>query len=433
MKHCCICCDKYVLTESKRGNFRQLFYICFIQPHQSHAMYTPFGQITYCSNIHPGETWPEHTNELRAVVPKIASFFPQKPFNLGLRLAERAADFLKNAEQAQMEWKSWLVQNQITVTTMNGFPYGSFHGSVVKDLVHAPDWTSEERVIYTQNLALVLAQIMPDDERSGGISTSPLSYKFWWKSIQEKEQAYQQATENILSMVVFLQELEQKTGKSIHIDIEPEPDGLIENMAEFLDWYSAYLLPLGVKKWGSAAEESIRKHIQLCFDVCHVAVGFEQPEVVINQLEKHEIQTGKIQVSSALSVDWETGDFQEKKHTLAQFNEPTYLHQVVAKRPDGTLDKYRDLDWALADFSPQKHTEWRVHFHVPIFLESYGCLGSTQATILETLAQHKRKPFTQLLEIETYTWGVLPKDAQKPLATSIQRELDWLLTQLNEK
>jgi hypothetical protein len=396
-------------------------------------MQTPFGQITYCSNIHPGEIWHDHAQELYAVVPKIASSFPQNPFNLGLRLAERAADFLKNSEQAQTNWKKWLIQNQITVTTMNGFPYGSFHGSVVKDLVHAPDWTSQERVVYTQNLALILAQMLPDDEKSGGISTSPLSYKFWWKSTQEKEQAFQQATENILSMVVFLQELEQKTGKSIHIDIEPEPDGLLETVADFLDWYSAYLLPLGIKKWGSVAEDTIRKHIQLCFDVCHVAVGFEQPEVLIKQAENLGIRTGKIQVSSALSVDWETGDIREKKHTLAQFNEPTYLHQVVAKRLDGTLDKYRDLDWAFADFAPQKHTEWRIHFHVPIFLESYGCLGSTQATILETLAQHKKKPFTQLLEIETYTWGVLPKDVQKPLATSIQRELDWLLTQLNEK
>lgn len=396
-------------------------------------MYTPFGQITYCSNIHPGESWSDHAQELYAVVPTLASAFPHKPFNLGLRLAAKAADFLKNSDAARTDWKNWLIQNQLTVTTMNGFPYGGFHGEVVKEHVHSPDWTSQNRVTYTQNLALLLTQMMPEHEVKAGISTSPLSYKFWWKSAKEKEKALELATENILSMVLFLQELEQKTGKSIHIDMEPEPDGLLETIAEFMDWYVAYLLPLGVKKWGTTAEQIIRKHIQLCFDVCHVAVGFEQPVQVIKQIEERGIQTGKIQISSALSVDWTNGDISEKKHTLAQFNEPTYLHQVVAKRLDGTLDKYRDLDVALADFEPQKHLEWRIHFHVPIFLESYGCLGSTQSAILETVSQQKKQPFTDLLEIETYTWGVLPKDAQKPLSESIKRELDWLLTQLIEK
>lgn len=172
------------------------------------------------------------------------------------------------------------------------------------------------------------------------------------------------------------------------------------------------------------AIEAIKTHIQLCYDVCHFAVGFEAPEVVIDKLESEGLKIGKIQISSALKVDF-SSDAEEKLKVIAQYNEPTYLHQVVAQRKDGSFQKFPDLTEAIEGFD-ENISSWRVHFHVPLFLENYGVLSSTQSDIVDTINVHKNKPFTNHLEIETYTWGVLPTEFQAPLNESIIREINWV-------
>ena len=165
-----------------------------------------------------------------------------------------------------------------------------------------------------------------------------------------------------------------------------------------------------------------------CYDVCHFAVSYEEPQVIVDQLKELGIRVGKIQISSAVKMtlnDQRT----EKLDAIRSFDEPVYLHQVVAKTEEGTFQKFPDLAEALqADAST--HNEWRIHFHVPLFIDSYGLLDSTQAEIVKTLAVHKATPFTQHLEVETYTWGVLPTDMQKPIGESIVREMQWVNEQL---
>ena len=172
------------------------------------------------------------------------------------------------------------------------------------------------------------------------------------------------------------------------------------------------------------AIEAIKTHIQLCYDVCHFAVGFEAPQVVIDKLAIEGLKVGKIQISSALKVDF-SSNAEEKLKVIAQYNEPTYLHQVVAQRNDGSFVKFQDLTEAIAGFE-ENINSWRVHFHVPLFLENYGALSSTQSDIVDTINVHKKVPFTNHLEIETYTWGVLPTEFQAPLNESIIREINWV-------
>ena len=154
-------------------------------------------------------------------------------------------------------------------------------------------------------------------------------------------------------------------------------------------------------------------------------MSYEEPQSAIDQLNSLGIKVGKIQISSAIKVDFTT-DTEAKLKALAQYDEPTYLHQVVALRVDGKFDKYPDLKQAIDNFEEGKYTQWRVHFHVPLFLETYGLLSSTQAEIIKTLAIQKATPFTNHLEIETYTWGVLPASVQVPLNESIIREITWV-------
>lgn len=397
-------------------------------------MQTPHGHLTYCSNIHPGERWEDHFQTLQDNLPFIKSqLSPHQPFALGLRLANDASIELTDPERLT-EFKTWLTANDIYVFTMNGFPYGGFHATRVKDDVHTPDWTTSDRTEYTKRLFRILAQLLPDG-MEGGVSTSPLSYRYWWTSDEETQQAIKIATENILDVVETLMELHRTTGKIMHLDIEPEPDGILENGQEFIEWYVDYFLPKGiaflVEKYALApqeAKETLLTHIQLCYDVCHFAVSYEDPQTIVNQLNELGIKVGKIQISSAIKIDLEK-DKAAKLKAIQAFDEPVYLHQVVARNEDGLFEKYRDLAEALAA-DTAAHTEWRIHFHVPLFIASYGLLDSTQSDIVKTLKVQKSMPFTQHLEVETYTWGVLPSDMQKPIGESIVRELEWVNAQL---
>jgi hypothetical protein len=376
-------------------------------------MKTPYGHLSYCSNIHTGEIWTEHFAQLQAHVPAVkAQVSPDEKMGLGLRFANQASIDLQDSSLIS-ELKTWLKEQNLYVFTLNGFPYGGFHNTIVKDQVHAPDWTTTERRDYTIRLAHILAQLLEDKE--GGISTSPLSYRYWFTSEKEREDAMLKSTQHLLEVVEVLDQIAKKTGKVIHIDIEPEPDGLLSNHTEFVHWYEEVLLPSG-------DASLIRKHVQLCFDICHYGVSFDEPETSIAELKSKNIPVGKIQISSALRIDLRDQE-ETKIDELKKYREPVYLHQVKALRKNGTYEEFKDLDEAFESYQPETYDEWRVHFHVPLFLENYGLLGSTQKEIRETLAIQKENPFTNHMEIETYTWGVLPTAYQVPIADSISREI----------
>jgi hypothetical protein len=400
-------------------------------------MKTAYGHLTYCTNIHPGETWADHFAQIKEHVPGIKnSISPNQPFGIGLRLANTASLELRKEENLKA-FQQWLKEQDCYVFTMNGFPYGGFHNTIVKDKVHQPDWTTAERVQYTNRLAQILAALLPDG-MEGGISTSPLSYRYWHDK-EKKEGIFQTATLNVLQVVYHLAQIKKTTGKTIHIDIEPEPDGLLQNGEEFFEWYTNYLIPVGelylqgerLASTASQANSLIKEHIQLCYDVCHFAIGFENPEQVLKTAAANGIRIGKIQISAALKSLLGTDAQREKViSAFKQFNEPTYLHQVIARKKDGSLEYFADLPPALEKANDPDMVEWRSHFHVPLFIEDYGLLQSTQEEITTVLDLQMMQPFSTHLEVETYTWDVLPQELKLPIAQSIIREMQWVKTAL---
>ncbi|WP_031529326.1 metabolite traffic protein EboE [Dyadobacter crusticola] len=393
-------------------------------------MITPYGHLTYCSNIHPGEKWADHFQSLRDNLPFIKQqLSPDQPFGLGLRVANEASIELSKPE-VLAEFKSWLSENDIYVFVINGFPYGGFHNVVVKDDVHAPDWTTIDRLEYTVRLFNILAELLPEGMH-GGVSTPPLSYRYWWETEEDKQKATARATSHILELLDTLISIEKQTGKYLHLDIEPEPDGILDNTVDFVEWYKKTLLLRAEEYLGAKygftnqqATEAVLRHIQLCYDICHAAVGFEDPQEILDSLNEVGIKVGRIQVSSALKVNFEN-EREIKLKAIETFDEPVYLHQVVALNEGQSKTRYPDLKEALSDWN-ETQKEWRVHFHVPLFVNTYGVLESTQSDIIKTLGIHKENAFSDYLEVETYTWGVLPEDMQKPIGESIVRELEWV-------
>ncbi len=392
------------------------------------------GHLTFCTNIYAGEDWMAHFAVLKDSFPVLkAQLSPDAPMGIGLRLSNLAS--IELLEENHLEtFKQWLAQEGGYVFTMNGFPYGGFHHTRVKDQVHAPDWTTRDRVAYTLRLAEILSELLPED-LDGGISTSPLSYKPWFKDTLEKEKATTTASTHVLAVAQGLAKIHQQTDKMIHLDIEPEPDGFLESGEEFINWFENELLPIGKAYFAeqsglnaNEAENLIKMHIRLCYDVCHFAIGYEPHTAIINELRQKGIKIGKIQISAALkaklpaSLSARTAVLDQ----LGRFDEPTYLHQVIARKNDGSLLRYPDLSDALAAGENPEVEEWRAHFHVPIFVEDMGLIQSTQSDITEVLNLQKNSPFTTHLEVETYTWEVLPTALKAPLNDSIVRELTWV-------
>lgn len=396
--------------------------------------------LTYCTNIHSGESWKEVFASLQKYTLAVkAKISPSAPFGIGLRLSNESALTLQEGGELAV-FKQWLKENDLYVFTINGFPYGNFHGKEVKAQVHAPDWLSRERVDYTVMLFNLLAELLPD-EVVGGISTSPLSYKYWFEGEVESSEAKRKSCAHLMEIVVHLVQLQQISGKQMHLDIEPEPDGLLENSADYIDFYKSYLLKEGLtilmEKLNCTAVEAekyIREHLQLCYDVCHFSVEFEAAEAVIRSMEERGLKIGKMQISAALKCSVDSNESRaEMIRQLTQFNEPVYLHQAVLKKRTGELLKFQDLKPGIAAMKNADFEELRTHFHVPIFLSYYQGLSSTQDDILAAMNLWMKKPFTSHLEVETYTWDVLPAQLLMDLKQAIQRELSWVLALIESK
>lgn len=396
--------------------------------------------LSYCSNIHPGESWESTFQNLKIYIPEVKTRLLHKgKFGIGLRISQEASLQLEKPENLE-SFQAWLLQENAYVFTLNCFPFGDFHRLSVKEKVHFPDWTTLDRLDYTKRAFKILMQLLPEGV-AGGISTSPLSYRHWFKKPDALKEAMESATQNLLELVAELIQIRRETGKNLHLDIEPEPDGLLENSDEMISFYTDWLFPKGEKYFADTlglspieAQKNILNHIQVCYDICHFAIVYENPADTFAKFSHHGIKIGKIQISAALKVliPKELAKRVTLKRNLMPFAESTYLHQVVAMLQNGKLTKYPDLPQAIEKLIETTDEEWRIHFHVPVFLENYGTFSSTQNEILSVLKElAENHNITQHLEIETYTWEVLPQDISLSLGESISRELGWVMTHLS--
>lgn len=396
--------------------------------------------LTYCTNIHAGETWEEISAALHRHLPAIKQqISPAAPMGVGLRLSAAAVDDLADPERLQ-QLKAFLDAGGFYVFTVNAFPYGTFHATRVKEQVYEPDWRTQERLRFTDAVAYILSVLLPDG-MSGSISTVPGAFK---ASI-ETDADIAAMVDNLIACAAQLHALSEATGKHISLALEPEPCCFLETTDEaiafFNDWVFA---PRAVKAFAEAAnitsldtaERLLRRHLGVCFDVCHAAVEFEDPVASLTRLRAAGIAVPKIQLSAALRVPEPDA---EAVRLLQAFDDGVYLHQVVAARA-GVLTRYLDLPHAIAAIAADADAdtaavaaadEWRVHCHVPLFWQASGVLQSTHAPLIDLLAACRADALAPHLEVETYTWDVLPANLRAgDMANDIARELQWVRSQL---
>lgn len=393
--------------------------------------------ISYCTNIHPAESWDEtfqaistHASAIIQNLCQLSSPAQQSalgsPLNLGLGLrlsAKAARELLSDSKRPLQTFQRWLQQNNATVETLNGFPYGEFHHAIVKENVFRPDWTTYERFEYTCHLATILSELAPDTCPYASISTLPASHQ-WFHADEQRIFAQLDA------ICAYLHHLETTSGKRIILAMEPEPMGHFDNTWGVIDFFNKL-------KNQSRRAKLIDRHLGITYDTCHFAIMGESPDYTLPLWEEYGINVAKIQFSNAIELHPTTLDDLE---ILSDFNEPVYLHQTSITSTQQSHSHphhhlFADLDEALtwATNNPQHipGTQWRIHYHIPLFTTPKVPLQNTASINTATITWLNSHPkFSPQLEVETYTWSVLPPSMKSNLAVQIAQEINAIALQL---
>jgi len=359
--------------------------------------------LGYCTNVHRGDRF-------RSVIENIASYskiiqgLVSEPIGLGLWLSDRAS-----REVDLEKLRDVLEESETTVFTMNGFPYSNFHEDIVHHDVYQPNWTDDRRLDYTLRLAQILSELIVEGS-DGGISTLPLG----WNS---DDFSNEDAAAMLRKCIDQLEEVEQKSGRCIHIDIETEPGCRLQRASELGTFINQYF----------GDDERSRRYIRVCHDTCHSAVMHESAEEAVSHYNNAGLTIGKVQLSSAIEVDFNAQHNPDVINDIQSIAEPRYLHQTTIV--DGDLTQFNEN---LADVSLDNPSGlWRIHFHVPIHLPQFGSLRTTQHD-LECSIPILKQAGTTSWEVETYTWSVMPNALQQDeLVDSIAKELAWAANSIN--
>ncbi len=391
--------------------------------------------LGYCMNVHAAEDVPQvHETLEKYVLPLRQVLAPDAEFGVGLRLGGRAVNRLWFNRNDRARLKDVLAQNRLVAFTLNGFPIGDFHAGQVKEQVFRPSWLEEARVNYTCQAADVLADLCGSAPRAT-ISTVPGSFKPWG----DGPEVLGGICRNLVRAAVHMHKLHERTGKEVMVCLEPEPFGTLETTEEtirfFRDWVWAkgkHQIMEHLNLAEPAAEASLERHLGVCFDTCHQAVEFEDLPASLRALGTAGVPIGKIQLSCALSAQGAS-----RVEDLRPFAEDRYFHQVIGRGAGHTRLRCLDLpdllrdpgrDWLAA-------AEWRTHYHVPIHLAKVGPLATTQADLAKALDHVVATGASTHLEVETYTWDVLPQAHRRAAAGDdllecLRRELSWVIDRL---
>ena len=391
--------------------------------------------LAYCTNIHRGETWAETFDALERNTLRVRDrVCANQPYAIGLRLSNQAARELSD-RSVLLEFQRWLNQNRCYIFTINGFPYGQFHDTRVKEQVYVPDWTTKERLDYTKLLFDLLAQLLPAGIE-GSVSTVPCGFKMLVTTSEELKSI----RDNLWRCVEHIARLSAQTGRKLHLGLEPEPLCLLETTGEVAQFFDRM-------RAEHRNDPRLADHLGVNYDTCHLAVEFEEPQNAIPFLQQHGIKLSKLHLSSALALS----PTREACQALATFADDVYLHQVVVRHANGSRTVYLDLDDALAcehptveehlEATPQSalptpHSdEWRVHFHVPLHSPPTAMFGNTTGHIAGVMDLLQADPgLCSHLEMETYTWEVLPPEFKsRDVVEQLAAEYEWTLGRLAER
>ena len=394
--------------------------------------------LGYGMNVHPGGDARSTIEAIQTtVVPLKARLGVAGPFGLAVRWSDAGVRELLAQHSLFEELVGLLRDYDLRIFTGNAFVHGDFHGRGIKDDVYRPDWSEEARGAYTVRFAEVLGRLGKAGVACEGpisLSTSPLSWKGWEDGAARAERGIVEA----VLVAAGLWGVERAYGQRVELAFEPEPGCSVETTAELLAAFDTLRAQAEqARADGALGSVEAEDYLAACYDVCHQAVEWEDAEANLRAIRDAGISIAKLQASCALEL---TDPHDEAaRAALAAFDEPVYLHQVGARDAEGTLHVADDLSDVLDDPAWRDRGPWRSHFHVPVFRDALvGGLRTTRPELERALRITARESITNHIEIETYTWDVLPEAEKEAgsgfdLVDALEREMRWVLGVLAEE
>jgi sugar phosphate isomerase/epimerase len=375
--------------------------------------------LSYCTNVHAGRSLAEVDRGLDEFTAPLRANYGA-PLAAGLWLAAPVIAELIADPALIPRFRDGLTRRGLTCHTLNAFPYGDFHSRRVKENVYLPDWTDRKRLDYTVHCAQVLAALLPNGIE-GSISTVPLAFKGFTHPADHLDGCAMQ----LIETAVAFDRIYQETGRLIRLAIEPEPYCLVETTDEAVQFFQRLWQHAGT----DPAAAAVKQHLGLCYDVCHQAVEFEDIPASIRQLAEAGVRINKVHITCALELESPaTND--AGRAALAGYVEERYLHQTLARSKTGAILRQIDLTSDLALQPPSGFRDadaWRIHFHVPVHAERLGPLRTTRQELRQALATVAQLDYAPHLEVETYTWEVLPN---RPPISGPQPLIDGLTAEM---
>ncbi|MDQ0867639.1 sugar phosphate isomerase/epimerase [Arthrobacter sp. V1I9] len=365
--------------------------------------------LSYCTNVHPAEDLDGVIRQLREYAGPIRRTVGLETLGVGLWLPAGLARQLAHNTEDRAALRDVLQAEGLQLHTINAFPYGGFHNEVVKLDVYKPTWAERARLEYTLDCAEVLAALLPEGT-TGSISTLPLAWREPWTQADDDD-----ATSAFAELSSRLRDLRERTGKTVRVAVEPEPGCVLDTVSDVVGWLRPRI-ERGVDP----------EFVGLCVDTCHLAVSFADPAGAVQEIDAAGLRIVKVQASAALHVTDPSDP--AAREALAAFVEPRYLHQVRESQPAGVVAA-DDLGEALTELPGE--SAWRVHFHIPLHHVPSAPLETTVDVLSRTVTEVRRLPYAPEvhLDIETYTWSVLP-GASVGITDGIAAEIQWAQSNL---
>jgi sugar phosphate isomerase/epimerase len=390
------------------------------------------GHLTYSTLVHQTDNWDQLWQSVNTFLPQVkARVAPDQKFGVCLRTSAPSAEMLSQDPTKRADLKKFFADQDLYLYTANAFVYGVFKKQVIKEEVYEPDWRTPERREYTKQVADLLADLAPE-----GVNPSIQSAPLGFKPRVTGDDVVTAYTDNVIDVVAHLVGLEKKTGKTVTLGLEPEPRCYLETTDETITYFKNHLFSgatagklakaTGLNEADAAA--AMKKHMGVVFDIGHQAVGYEDIPASLQKLVDNGVQIVKLQEAASMYIP----DVNQKiVDALQSFAKTIYLSQTCQKK-DGQMTWFLNLEDAFEDwYTNPGAREWRTHFHVPVFLDDLGAFGTTRFALEQALAFHKKTPLSTHLEIETYTWDVLPDRLKTgDIVEYVTREIDWVKGQL---
>lgn len=351
----------------------------------------------------------------------------EAPVGVSVRLSQAAlADPLLTA----VNLKSLLGEYGLYLAGISGV--GISGGA--KDQVHHPDWRTEDRLSYMFAASNLLAEVADPNGPELGITTNAFSHRSWldvdfpgnWAAL----------TLNLVRVVQHLATIRERSGITMHIDLEAEPGSVLRDTDDIVRFWNTWLLGRGaamlsdrMQVTDGTAADAMNRHVRLALDTAHAAVVRDDAASSLDRFAETGVGIGRLQVSSALEIAIPADEAAraEARAHLVQIQSDRLLQQVVASRDGAIVARYEDLPDAIAAVDGAAGETWRIHTHAPVLSDRYGIWRSTRddaaAWLRETAARGMN---VGMIELRSANWDVVPADDRGPVEQMVAREAEWV-------